>query len=467
MLFGVKRLRQRIRRIAALFLSAFSLASVAAENNSPVSFKRDVAPILVQKCLGCHNAEKAKGNYRLHTFEELLRPGSSRDTPITPGQPRQSRLFQLISARDENDRMPQNDDALPTADIELVRRWINEGAKYDAANPGLLLVTLAPPAHPKSPEVYPVAVPITALAFHPNGETLAASGYHEITIWDSHSGKLARRIPHVAQRTLSLAYSSDGSLLAAASGTPGRVGEVKLFNAASGDLVRTLATIGDLELCVCFSPDGKRLAAGGADNAIRVWDVGSGKQELVIEQHADWILGLAFDPSGTMLASASRDKTARVFDARTGEGESSYQSHGEAVLDVAWRNTNTLCSVGRDRKIHVWSVKDAKKIAEFSGWDADAPRLLVADESIFTTCFDRNVREHSIEKKELLRTLSGHRDVVYALASHSPSARLITGSYDGEVRVWNLKTGELLLKFFAAPGLRGDPEILSASQRTR
>jgi hypothetical protein len=88
---------------------------------------------------------------------------------------------------------------------------------------------------------------------------------------------------------------------------------------------------------------------------------------------------------------------------RTGEGESSYQSHGDAVLDVAWRNTNTLCSVGRDRKIHVWSVKDAKKIAEFSGWDADAPRLLVAKRKHFTTCFDRNVREHSIEKKELLR----------------------------------------------------------------
>jgi hypothetical protein len=131
-----------------------------------------------------------------------------------------------------------------------------------------------------------------------------------------------------------------------------------------------------------FHPTASVSPPAGADNAIRVWDVGSGKQELVIEQHADWILGLAFDSSGTMLASASRDKTARVFDAKTGEGESSYQSHGDAVLDVAWRNTNTLCSVGRDRKIHVWSVKDAKKIAEFSGWDADAPRLLVADESI-------------------------------------------------------------------------------------
>jgi hypothetical protein len=213
------------------------LASVAAENNSPVSFKRDVAPILVQKCLGCHNAEKAKGNYRLHTFEARAQTWvAAEDTPITPGQPKQSRLFQLISARDENDRMPQNDDALPTAEIELVRRWINEGAKYDAANPGLLLVTLAPallipnhrrciPSRCRSPRWHFIRMARLSRERLPRDHDL---GFALRETGEAHPECRAANALAGLQLGWFLARGCEWN--------SGRVGEVKLFNAASGDL---------------------------------------------------------------------------------------------------------------------------------------------------------------------------------------------------------------------------------------
>src|SRR5438093_806714 len=77
-----------------------------------VSFSRDVAPIFQQKCVSCHNPEKAKGKYRLHTFAELMKPGDSKSPPVTAGQPRQSELFHRVTAKDEDDRMPQKDDPL-------------------------------------------------------------------------------------------------------------------------------------------------------------------------------------------------------------------------------------------------------------------------------------------------------------------------------------------------------------------
>src|SRR5205085_5202419 len=183
----------------------------------------------------CHGPEKNKGGYRLDTFEALAKAGSSKETSVNPGNPDASKLFQLITTTDEEDRMPQKNEPLPASDIVLIRRWITEGAKFDGPDSKAALVAIIPPIRqPDPPEVYPSPAPVTALAFSPDGAELAASGYHEITIWSASHGHLLRRIRNLAQRTLCLAYQPKGVLLAAASGTPGKLGEVKLFDPNTG-----------------------------------------------------------------------------------------------------------------------------------------------------------------------------------------------------------------------------------------
>src|SRR5262245_19871545 len=104
----------------------------AAEN--PL-FSRDIAPILEAKCSSCHSAEKAKGGYRLHTFEALLQQGKSKKPSVVPGKPEESEVFRRITATHEDDRMPQKDEALPSSQIELFRAWIVAGAKLDHGEP--------------------------------------------------------------------------------------------------------------------------------------------------------------------------------------------------------------------------------------------------------------------------------------------------------------------------------------------
>src|SRR5687767_1254515 len=161
----------------------------------PVSFVREIAPILRDKCLTCHGPEKAKGEYRLDTFELLQTPGASKSAPIVPGAPEKSHLFELLMTADEDDRMPQKDEALPKEQIALIERWIKEGARFDAPDPKLSLAGLAGYVNqPSPPDVYRTSVPVTALAFHPDGQELAVSGYHEIMIWSVDQGGLLRRI---------------------------------------------------------------------------------------------------------------------------------------------------------------------------------------------------------------------------------------------------------------------------------
>jgi WD40 repeat protein len=269
---------------------------------------------------------------------------------------------------------------------------------------------------------------------------------------------LLRRIKNVAQRTYGLRYNQDGSLLAAASGTPGQVGEVKLFNPADGALVKDLGTMSDVAFDVAFNPAGDKLAGCAADRSIRVWDVASGKQELLIEDHADWVMAVAFNQDGTQLVSGSRDKTSKVFDVKTGDAVITYPGHNESVFGVAFAaDGKTVFSSGADRKVHQWNVSDAKKAGEMGGFGHEVYELSLLGDRLFACSADKTARLFDAGKRSQTRQFAGHADWIYALAYHDGSKRLATGGYDGEVRIWNSEDGMSLVTFKAAPGFVPPP----------
>jgi dipeptidyl aminopeptidase/acylaminoacyl peptidase len=421
-----------------------------------VSFSRDVAPVLVKQCQACHGPEKAKGKYRLDSFARLIKAGESDEAPVVAGKPEESHLYKLITAKDEDDRMPQKADALPAGQVLLVRQWIEQGAKFDGPDAGAALASyVEDQEHSAAPKVYRQPVPVTALAFRPDGGELAVSGYHEVTFWDPATGALVGRATKLVERTNGLAYSPDGTRLAIAGGTPGIMGEVRVCEPAKRDAGRALDKIADAMLVVRFSPDGKRLAAGGADNAIRLYDVQSGKRERLIEQHADWVMDLAFCADGTKLASASRDKSARVFDAKTGAMLASFLGHEEPVFGVAWAGDGKrVFSAGFDRKVRVWNVSDAKQVGEITGFGATPFRLEASDGFLFSSCADGVVRQYRMEKRDLVRAYEKAPDWVYCIAIDAQHHRLAAGCYNGEVRVWDTASGKLVSKFVASPGYR-------------
>jgi WD40 repeat protein len=422
----------------------------------PVSFRIDISPILLQQCQSCHGPEKSKGKYRLDTFNRLLHPGKSKDATIVAGEPQESALFRRITSHDKDERMPQKADPLPAMQVELIRRWIEEGAKFDGPDRSATLASVVPgPEEPAPPEAYREHVPITALAFSPDGRTLAASGYHEITLWDPMEGKLLGRIQKLPERTWGLSWSPDGKLLAAACGMPGVRGEVRLCDPVEHVAVKVLDRIADMMLVVRFSPDGNHLAAGGADNALRVYEVESGKRELLIEQHADWVTDLAFSPDGSRIVTASRDKSARVFDARTGATDAAYLGHEEPVFGATFSDDGkTIFSAGRDRKIHAWSATDAKAIGQITITEGDPLKLLAFDGHLFGCATGGSVCEYSQGDRQRVRVFAGASDWVYCLALEPAHHRLAGGCYDGRVRIWDSESGEAVQTFLAAPGLR-------------
>src|SRR5262245_57277919 len=182
-------------RYATIVLVLVFPAAAAAE---PVSFKRDVAPILLNNCLACHGPKKAEAGYRIDTFERLTAAGDSTQPGFAAKKLEESEAFRRITSSDKAERMPLDGDPLPAEQVDVLKRWLEEGAAFDGPDPKSALASyIPPPTHPAAPEAYRGTLPITAVEFSPDGSQLAVGGYHELLFYNPTDGQLIRRLSNV------------------------------------------------------------------------------------------------------------------------------------------------------------------------------------------------------------------------------------------------------------------------------
>src|SRR6187200_1517285 len=120
-----------MRRLAAVF-SALSVATICAEE--PISFNRDVRPILSDACFHCHGPDEKerKGGLRLDLADAASTGGDS-GPAFVPGKPEASELIKRLVATDPDELMPPKKagKTLTAAQIATLRRWVAEGGKYE------------------------------------------------------------------------------------------------------------------------------------------------------------------------------------------------------------------------------------------------------------------------------------------------------------------------------------------------
>ena len=245
------------------------------------------------------------------------------------------------------------------------------------------------------------AVRIADLAFEPGGRHLAVAARDEVRWLSWPDGLEVRRFEGLQTGVWGLTVSPDGQQVAAS--TEGY--EVVVWDTSSGRVVATRSFDGR-PYGLQFHPDGARLGVALADGTARIWTL-EDDSEVVLRGHDDEVAALRFDPSGRMVATAADDRTVRLWDLSDGapiwmtagllpagpwlathEGWVSPLS-ASSPPDAEWARTvaaearvvdaaedgDTLCVLGREARLEIWSTSDDR----LERWRAmDAPSAVEA-----------------------------------------------------------------------------------------
>ena len=139
----------KIRTLVFVHLALLSARMVNAADR--LSFNRDIRPILSDACFQCHGPDdkQRKAGLRLDDKESALKPAESGVAAISPGNVETSELIKRMISDDENLRMPPQGSGktISPKQIELIKRWIAEGAEYQGH------WAFIPPVRPELPKV--------------------------------------------------------------------------------------------------------------------------------------------------------------------------------------------------------------------------------------------------------------------------------------------------------------------------
>jgi hypothetical protein len=122
---------------SALVIALISLipgVSSAPALGAPIDFRRDIEPIFVKRCSECHGPDLQKAKLRLDRKAEALKGGKSGKPLLIPGRSAESELIARVTATDPDDVMPAKGERLTPDQIDLLKRWIDEGAIWPDEN---------------------------------------------------------------------------------------------------------------------------------------------------------------------------------------------------------------------------------------------------------------------------------------------------------------------------------------------
>lgn len=269
--------------------------------------------------------------------------------------------------------------------------------------------------------------------------TAMPSTYY-IHITDSVSNAEVLTLRGHSQPVTSIAFSSDGRLIA--SGSDDKT--VKIWDAVTGVQISTLRGHNKEVLSVCFSPDAHRIASGSLDETIKIWDVESSAQISTLQRPSSHsgVDSVVLTLDGRRIASVSYGNTVKIWDVETGDEirEIMYE-HGPWSVRFS---PDGRC-IAAKILIDTYVVSDAESGVSISTCSVDprsGPVALSLGGRYFASPREDTVMIRDAESDKDIVALSGHSGTVVSLCFSPKDCHIVaSAARDKTIKVWNVVSG--------------------------
>ena len=444
--------------------AAMMAAETAEAKKEFVNFDEHVKPILQSKCFRCHSDDSKKGGLSLTSHAAAMAGGGSGEV-IKPGDPDGSRLLRVIMHTEEP-VMPPSGDKLPDDQIDVIRRWIADGAlanagstpvakKEEAAAMGGEAFVAAeivdgPPPMPEVTLAVAKRLPTRgvvarAVDTNPRSALMAVGGDREVVLYNMETYQNLGALPFPEGDIYTLSFSVNGELLAAGGGEEGNSGAAVVWNVRKGERVGTFGEAYDTVLAVDLSPDHKMIATGGPDKKVRVYSTENGAELYKLDPHTDWITAVKFTPDGEVLASADRQGGMYLWQAKNGRTVEQLKGHEGAIYAIEYTyDSKYLVSSGHDGTVREWDTWTYQQVRSFKAHNAPVTNVDVAqDGRLITTSNDQTTKAWNFDGTAI-RDYAGLVDWGYQVRFGQGGQTVLAGTWTGDVLLWKADTGELL-----------------------
>lgn len=207
-----------------------------------------------------------------------------------------------------------------------------------------------------------------------------------------------------------------------------------------------------------LSHDGKTLLKGKFGNKLKMWDIATGKTKMEFTGHEKAALCYQYSADGKKLLTGGGDGMLVLWNTDKGDTLFTIKSYDQPVFDVHFNSDETqIISSSWDGTLKIHDSKTGKRLHYFELKEGSAYISLFSknDLYVFTATLGENtdkLQMLEIDSKKTVRTFEGHMDVVASLTQSKDGKKLLSASWDGSIRLWDVATGLAEKKFTAHQG---------------
>ncbi len=283
---------------------------------------------------------------------------------------------------------------------------------------------------------------VQRVAFSPDGRLLATAGFADsrMRLWNVDTGKMLAEIKHRAPQVHGLAFDPNGTRMV--TGSQDRTARV--ISVTTGTEQFFMETTTPI-FFTAFDPTGGQILTAGVDGSVRLWDATSGIPRWSFLGHGDAVTrDAAFDATGAYLATASEDGSVRVWDARQSSHIALEGHRGFVWSGMFSPDDSMVITAAADGVARVWRLPEGRLALSIP---ANMPEygaaVFAPNGKTVAIAGADGAAIHDLVGGQLLVKLDGV-DKVTHLAFDPSGTRLVTGTKEGKVQLWDPASGKVV-----------------------